>query len=110
MKPACLRTLADLQLTYVDLYLIHFPVHLKFVPFEVRYPPGWNYLGDDKPGMVEEEMSYFETWKAMEQLQKEGLVRNIGVSNIGTAFLREVWNVATIKPANLQVELHPYLA
>ena len=41
VKPACQKTLTDLGLDYVDLYLIHFAVALAFVPFEERYPPGW---------------------------------------------------------------------
>ena len=45
----------------------------------------------------------------MEELVKEGLVRSIGCSNIGTAMLREVLHYSNIKPAVLQVELHPYL-
>ena len=51
-----------------------------------------------------------ETWTAMEELVKEGLVRNIGVCNVGTAMLRDMMNYATIKPSVLQVEMHPFLA
>ena len=49
VKPALLKTLADLQLEYLDLYLIHFPIALKFVPFEQRYPPGWNFSDTPQP-------------------------------------------------------------
>lgn len=38
---ACRKSLADLGLDYVDLYLIHFPISQKFVPIETRYPPEW---------------------------------------------------------------------
>ena len=41
VKAACMKTLEDLGLEYLDLYLIHFPISLKFVPFEERYPPEW---------------------------------------------------------------------
>lgn len=45
----------------------------------------------------------------MEALANEGLVRNIGVSNVGTSMIRQVLSYATVKPAALQVEMHPYL-
>ena len=57
--------------------------------------------------MVEDNVPFEETWRAMEELVREGLVRNIGVSNVGTAVLRDLLNYATIKPTVLQVEMHP---
>ena len=59
--------------------------------------------------MLEDNVPFFETWKAMEELVKEGLVKNIGVCNMGALMLRDVLNYAEIKPAVLQVEMHPYL-
>lgn len=107
VRAACQRTLADLGVEYLDLYLVHFPIAQKFVPFEERYPPGWNYT--DKPGMEEDRVPFSDTWRAMEELVKEGLCRNIGVCNIGTAMLRDLLNYANVKPTVLQVEMHPYL-
>jgi D-xylose reductase len=43
VEPAIKRTLSDLGLEYLDLYIIHFPIHLKYVDPEVRYPPEWVY-------------------------------------------------------------------
>lgn len=56
VREGCLRTLKDLGLTYLDLYLIHFPIALKYVDPETRYPPEWNHT--DKPGMIEDNVSY----------------------------------------------------
>ncbi|WP_281364060.1 aldo/keto reductase [Thermoactinomyces mirandus] len=70
-----------LGLEYIDLYLIHWPVKGK----------------------------YKETWKAMEKLYKEGLVRAIGVSNFHIHHLKDLISEAEIKPMVNQVEFHPYL-
>lgn len=101
VKNACLKSLQDLGVDYLDLYLIHFPIALKFVPFETRYPPEWKY--DPNAGGMEEDetCSYRETWEAMEDLVREGLVKNIGMCNIGPSMLREVLSYAKIKPTVL---------
>jgi D-xylose reductase len=110
VRPAVERTLSDLQLEYLDLYLIHFPIAQKFVPFETRYPPGWFFDPDAaEPRMEPDAVPICDTWQAMEQLQQDGLVREIGVSNFGTSQLRDMLAWAKVPPAVLQVELHPYL-
>jgi D-xylose reductase len=111
VRPAVERSLRDLGLDYLDLYLIHFPIAQEFVPFEVRYPPEWFY----DPSAAEQRMRFAkvplsETWAAMEDLVAAGLSRNIGVCNYNTALLRDLLVYATIPPAVLQVELHPFLA
>lgn len=112
VREACLKTMKDMGVDYLDLYLIHFPIALKHVPIDERYPPEWMYFDEKNPTpkMVEDVgVSYQETYQAMEELVKEGLVRNIGCSNIGVGMLREVLCYAKVKPAVLQVELHPRL-
>lgn len=102
------RTLKDLGLDYLDLYLIHFPISLKFVPFETRYPPEWVY--DPKalePRMEFAQVPLHKTWAAMEKLVEAGLTRNIGVCNHTTQSLRDLLSYARIPPAVNQVEAHP---
>ncbi|OAI53430.1 4-dihydromethyl-trisporate dehydrogenase [Planctomyces sp. SCGC AG-212-M04] len=111
VRPACERTLRDLGLDHLDLYLIHFPIALRYIPFEERYPPEWFFDPKAaKPRMEFARVPIAETWQAMEGLVKAGLVKNIGICNFNTALLRDLLNVATIRPAMLQVEMHPYLA
>lgn len=111
VRAAVERTLQDLRLDYLDLYLIHFPIALRNVPFDVRYPPGWVYdPAADKPRMEPVKVPLADTWGAMEELVGAGLVRNIGVCNYNVALVRDLLSYATVPPAVLQVELHPMLA
>ena len=110
VRPACERTLRDLGLEHLDLYLVHFPIALAYVPPEIRYPPGWFFdPGAARPGMRAARVPLADTWAAMEELVRAGLVRHIGVCNYGVALLRDLLASAQIRPAVLQVELHPYL-
>ena len=110
VRPALEKTLADLQLEYLDLYLIHFPIAQKFVPFEDSYPPGWFFDPDlPAPKMELAPISVRETWEAMESLVETGLVKNIGVCNFNCVLIRDILSYAKIRPAVLQVELHPQL-
>lgn len=101
---ACQKTLQDLKLTYLDEYLIHFPISMEFVPFEKKYPPEWTNL-DGKMVLVPQDLC--ATWKAMEGLVDLGLVMTIGVCNFSTQLLRQIIGTCRIKPTTLQVELHP---
>ena len=75
-------TMSDLQLTYLDLYLIHWPL-----------PKNKNYIA---------------TWKAMEKLYKEGRIRAIGVSNFEPEWIQDIIDECEVVPMVNQVECHPY--
>ena len=110
VRLACERSLKDLQVDYLDLYHVHFPIALEFVPFDLRYPPGWFH--DPKaaqPAMKPAQVPIADTWGAMEDLVKAGLVRAIGVCNFGTSLLRDLLSYARVRPSVLQIELHPFL-
>jgi D-xylose reductase len=110
VRAACLRSIADLRCDYLDLYLIHFPISLQYVPFETRYPAGWFHDPEAaSPRMQYDPVPIVETWRAMEQLVDEGLVKSIGISNFGISLIRDLLTQCRIRPAVLQVESHPYL-
>lgn len=102
------KTLDDLDLDYLDLYLIHFPISSTFIPVTDRYPPEWSI--DGKSMVVsEEKVSLRETWTALEELVYAGKIRFIGVANFNCTLIREILSFCRIKPYVNQVELHPYL-
>uniref|UniRef100_A0A8R1DI01 Aldo_ket_red domain-containing protein n=1 Tax=Caenorhabditis japonica TaxID=281687 RepID=A0A8R1DI01_CAEJA len=92
--------LADLQLSYVDLILIHWPQ--GYAENDGLFPAGENGK------MRYSDVDYLDTWKALETAQKAGKARSIGLSNFNHKQIQRVWDNAEIKPACLQVELHPY--
>ncbi|XP_048828322.1 aldo-keto reductase family 1 member B7 [Brienomyrus brachyistius] len=100
--PLCLsKSLSDLQLEYLDLYLIHFPVSLQRIDDE---------LFPEKDGkLLSTDTDYVDVWKEMEALQASGKVKSIGVSNFNISQLERLLSVAKVPPAVNQVELHPYL-
>ncbi len=110
VRMACEKSLKDLGLKQLDLYLIHFPIAQKYVPIDVRYPPGWFFdPAATEPRMEEVRVPISETWAAMEKLVDDGLVKHIGICNFGTSLLRDLLSYARIRPSVLQVESHPFL-
>lgn len=105
VEPALRKTLADLGLDYLDLYLIHFPISLKYIPIEQRYPPEWM---SDAGVMEIDPVPYRETWEAMEAVEAKGLTKAIGVSNLCSAMLQDVLSYCKTVPAVNQVEIHAY--
>ncbi len=78
------QTLADLQVERLDLFLVHWPL----------------------PGI---DVDFVETWKAMEQIYRDGKARAIGVSNFQSNHLNRLRDQTDITPAVNQIEVHPYL-
>ncbi len=97
--PALKQTLAHLQLTYLDLYLIHWPVNIRK---DVVFPQA----ATDMVSL--EDIPISETWAAMEDAVENGLAKHIGVSNFGIKQLKNLLSFALIKPEMNQVESHPY--
>lgn len=101
VEKACRKTLADLGLEYLDLYLVH---------WGLPFAKGNNAEPMDEHGMaVMERVPIQDTWRAMEGLVKKGLVKSVGVSNFTVMMLMDLLAYAEIVPAMNQVELHPYL-
>jgi len=107
VEPICKKQLQDWGIEYFDLYIVHFPVSLKYVDPSVRYPPGFFY--DGKNNLVPGKATIQETWTAMEELVEKGLAKSIGISNFNGQLILDLLRYAKIRPATLQIEHHPYL-
>ncbi len=99
--PACRRTLADLGLDYLDLYLVHWP-------FPNWHPPGCDVHSRSPNARPYIHEGFMRTWRKMEELVDLGLVRHIGTSNVTIPKLKLVLRDARIKPAVNQMEIHPH--
>ncbi len=98
---SCRKTLKDLRLDYLDMYLVHWPFpnfHPPKCSVESRSPDARAYIHDE----------YMQTWGAMEKLVEEGLVRHIGTSNMSIAKLGLLLRDARVKPFANEMELHPH--
>jgi alcohol dehydrogenase (NADP+) len=98
---SCRQSLRDLKIDYLDLYLIHWP-------FPNYHPPKCDVSSrspNAKPYIHE---NYMKTWRQMEQLVEDGLVKNIGTSNMTIPKLKLLLRDAKIKPSCNEMELHPH--
>jgi len=106
-RPALEKTLSDLGVKYLDLYLIHWPQDFAPQPVE----PGRPLFPKDEDGKpLFGHSDYVAVWAEMEKFVTAGLVRNIGISNFNHNQIDRILASCKIRPAVLQVESHPYLA
>ena len=104
--PACKKTLSDLQLDYLDLYLMHWGIAEKRLETN-DFLHGQGTV-DENGKLCTQRVSVRETWEAMQELVKAGLVKSIGVANFTGPMIVDLLSYARILPAVNQIELHPY--
>ncbi|WP_420238972.1 aldo/keto reductase [Telmatobacter bradus] len=98
---ACKKSLADLRLEYLDLYLVHWP-------FPNFHAPGCDVSSRSAAARSYIHENFMKTWRRMEELVQSGLVRHIGTSNVTVPKLKLILRDAQIKPAVNEMELHPH--
>ncbi|XP_022830935.1 aldo-keto reductase AKR2E4-like [Spodoptera litura] len=86
--PALQKSLEELKMEYIDLYLMHYP------------------MGYTKDGSISN-TDYLTTWQGMEDVKMMNLTRSIGVSNFNITQMQRLWENSKIKPAVLQIEVNP---
>lgn len=98
---SCAKSLKDLKLDYLDLFLVHWPFpnyHAPGVSVDSRDPHARPYIHEE----------YMKVWRQMERLVELGLVKHIGTSNMSIPKLKLLLRDAKIKPACNEMELHPH--
>ena len=98
---SCRQSLADLQIEYLDLYLVHWP-------FPNYHPPKCDVTSRSPMAKPYIHENYMKTWHQMELLVENGLVKNIGTSNMTLPKMKLLLKDAMIKPACNEMELHPH--
>ena len=101
VEGALLHTLKNLNLDYLDLYLIHWPV-----PFQSGDD---NFPKDKNDNIIHTNTHYIETWMAMEDLVRKGLVKTIGLSNFNIDQIEDIIKISRVPISVLQIENHLYL-
>jgi len=100
LRPSLEKTLADLRLSHLDLYLVHWPVAQK---------PGTTMPRDGSDFIDPKELPLETTWEAMLEQKHAGRTRQVGVSNCSLKKVRRLKEAVGETPAMNQVELHPHL-
>ena len=98
---SCKQSLSDLQLDYLDLYLVHWP----FPNYHAPGCDGDSRNPDSKPYIHED---YMVAWRQMEELVEMGLVKNIGTSNMTISKMELLLADAKVRPVVNEMEIHPH--
>ncbi|KAK4562524.1 hypothetical protein RGQ29_005147 [Quercus rubra] len=101
---ACKDSLTKLQLDYLDLYLVHFPIATSHTGVGTTA----SALDENKELDIDTTISLETTWHDMEDLVSMGLFRSIGISNYDIFLTRDCLACSKVKPAVNQFESHPY--
>ncbi|MEG0227835.1 MAG: aldo/keto reductase [Lachnospiraceae bacterium] len=100
VKESCRKSIADLQCEYIDLFFIHWPFpnyHAPHCDVDSRNP-------DSRPFCIEE---FLDTYRQIENLVDQGLVKHIGISNMTIPKMEAVLPLLRIQPVACEMELHP---
>ncbi len=100
VEKALRKSLQDLHTDYIDLYFVHWP----FPNYHAPHCDGDSRSADARPFSVEE---FMDTWRQMEALYEEGLIRELCMSNMTIPKLEAVLPLCKIQPAAIEMELHP---
>lgn len=99
---ACEESLRRLNLDYLDLYLMHWPIAFKEDQCTL-------YPRDENQEIIESDVDFIDTWASMTHLVDKGLVRSIGISNFNESQIDRLLRNTSHIPAVIQIECHPYL-
>lgn len=126
VRPALEKSLLDLGVDQLDMYLMHWPTAFKYVPYDATvrgfpfsYEPDqctsvtgvkWEDVPADvwPPPHLDMGVTIHETWAAMVDCWRDGLVKNIGVCNFKVTLLHELLCGTDTVPHVVQCESHPY--
>lgn len=105
VEQAFQKSLENLDIEYIDLYLMHVPIGYKFIDWDTK-----NLMPYDTDGKLQfSDVDYIDTWKAMEKLLKTGKVKSLGVSNFNSEQITRLLAECEVKPVTNQVECNPSL-
>jgi diketogulonate reductase-like aldo/keto reductase len=107
VKAAVQASIRDLQCQYLDLYLVHWPQNWEHVE-EGAPLPHMSFSKNEDGSLKYTDVPLMDTWNALEACVDEGLIKSIGLSNFNETQIQEICHKGRIKPAVLQVEIHPF--